>query len=137
MSKVKEIKERTELTERQHEIFDWICQFRIENDYPPSIREIGKQFNFSEKAAFDHVNTLRKKGWIVTEPERPEGVSEYFSLPHFFMGLLGSCRYKLLPKGRSNLQPCRIEIVQGCSVEIRRKGERVSQMKAWLERLGG
>ena len=98
MSKVKEIKERTELTERQHEIFDWICQFRIENDYPPSIREIGKQFNFSEKAAFDYVNTFAKKGWISVQHNRPRSI-KILQLASIFYGTVGELPIQIAPNG--------------------------------------
>ena len=37
------------LTARQREIFNYI-QLRIKEGYPPTIREIGSKFGFSEKA---------------------------------------------------------------------------------------
>ena len=52
------------LTRRQREVFDFIEKFIAEAVYPPTIREIGKAFGFSEKAAFDHVNTLVRKGML-------------------------------------------------------------------------
>ena len=52
------------LTPRQREVFDFIEKFIAEVGYSPTIREIGKAFGFSEKAAFDHVNALVRKGMI-------------------------------------------------------------------------
>ena len=52
------------LTLRQREVFDFIEKFISEVGYSPTIREIGKAFGFSEKAAFDHVNALVRKGMI-------------------------------------------------------------------------
>ena len=52
------------LTPRQREVFDFIEKFIAEVVYPPTIREIGKAFKFSEKAAFDYVNALVRKGML-------------------------------------------------------------------------
>ena len=52
------------LTLRQREVFDFIEKFIAEVVYPPTIREIGKAFGFSEKAAFDYVNALVRKGML-------------------------------------------------------------------------
>ena len=52
------------LTRRQREVFDFIEKFIAEVVYPPTIREIGKALGFSEKAAFDHVNALIRKGML-------------------------------------------------------------------------
>ena len=52
------------LTLRQREVFDFIEKYIAEVVYPPTIREIGKAFGFSEKAAFDYVNALVRKGML-------------------------------------------------------------------------
>ena len=52
------------LTLRQREVFDFIEKFIAEVGYSPTIREIGKACGFSEKAAFDHMNALVRKGMI-------------------------------------------------------------------------
>ena len=52
------------LTLRQREVFDFIEKFIAEAVYPPTIREIGKAFGFSEKAAFDYVAVLVRKGML-------------------------------------------------------------------------
>ena len=59
MSKTK----RRKLTARQQEVLEFI-QTCIQEKYPPTIREIGTHFGFSEKAAYDHLRTLEKKGYI-------------------------------------------------------------------------
>ena len=58
------------LTARQREIFTYI-QRRIKEGYPPTIREIGSKFGFSEKAAHDHLNALEKKKYIGREEGKP------------------------------------------------------------------
>lgn len=66
---------RKQLTDRQGQIFNYI-QERIEQDgYPPTIREIGGEFGFSEKAAHDHLNALQKKEYIKREPGKPRAIA--------------------------------------------------------------
>lgn len=66
---------RKPLTDRQHQIFSYI-QERIKQDgYPPTIREIGGQFGFSEKAAHDHLNALQKKAYIKREAGKPRAIA--------------------------------------------------------------
>lgn len=62
------------LTGRQREIFTYI-QTRIKEGYPPTIREIGGEFGFSEKAAHDHLNALEKKKYISREDGKPRAIS--------------------------------------------------------------
>ena len=62
------------LTARQREIFTYI-QKRIKEGYPPTIREIGSKFGFSEKAAHDHLNALEKKKYIGREEGKPRAIS--------------------------------------------------------------
>ena len=62
------------LTDRQREIFTYI-QRRIKEGYPPTIREIGSEFGFSEKAAHDHLNALEKKKYIDREDGKPRAIS--------------------------------------------------------------
>ncbi len=49
------------LTKRQGEILDFIRGYIQDNQYPPSIREIGRFFSISVKGAYDHVKALEKK----------------------------------------------------------------------------
>jgi repressor LexA len=52
------------LTDRQREIYDFIVEFRQENDYAPSIREISAHFKFNLKSAHDHLKALERKEWL-------------------------------------------------------------------------
>lgn len=61
------------LTKRQREIFRYI-QKRIQHDYPPTEREIGKHFGFSQKAAHDHLCAIEKKKYIHRDPGKPRGI---------------------------------------------------------------
>lgn len=53
-----------ELTARQQEIFDFVRTFIKERGYPPSVREIGQQFNIYPRAVFDHLKALERKGYL-------------------------------------------------------------------------
>jgi repressor LexA len=53
-----------ELTSRQREIFNFIRTFIKERGYPPSVREIGGEFNIYPRAVFDHLKALERKGYL-------------------------------------------------------------------------
>ena len=65
---------RKPLTPRQQEIFHFI-QSCIAERYPPTIREIGQRFGFSEKAAHDHVTAIEKKGYIQRLANSPRSIT--------------------------------------------------------------
>ncbi len=53
------------LTDRQREIFDFICDVMRADNRPPTVREIAEHFGFrSPKAATDHLDALERKGYI-------------------------------------------------------------------------
>ena len=57
----------TNLTKRQREILDYITDFIERNNYAPSIREIGENFNLSSPATIQvHLENLKKKGFLKT-----------------------------------------------------------------------
>ena len=58
---------KRKLTTRQQQVLDFIREC-IAEKYPPTIREIGTHFGFSEKAAQDHLVALEKKGYIRRAP---------------------------------------------------------------------
>jgi len=53
------------LTKRQKQVLDFISEFYSENDYYPSYREIGKNFNLSSSSTVaSHINSLKEKGYL-------------------------------------------------------------------------
>lgn len=53
------------LTKRQREIYDFIRSYTASNGYPPSIREIGRNFAIrSTNGVNDHLKALERKGKI-------------------------------------------------------------------------
>lgn len=63
------------LTTRQAQVLDYIRSCINQNGYPPTVREIGAEFNFSEKAAHDHLSALEKKEYIRRAPGKPRAIS--------------------------------------------------------------
>jgi len=59
-----------ELTERQREVLSFISAFTKSHTYPPTIREIADHFSISVKGAYDHLNALKKKGYLRLEDKR-------------------------------------------------------------------
>jgi repressor LexA len=59
---------RDELTDRQKEILAFINQSIGERGYPPTLREIGRQFSIkSTNGVNDHLRALEKKGYLQRE----------------------------------------------------------------------
>ncbi len=63
------------LTKRQNEILDFIRSYIQDNQYPPSIREIGRYFSISVKGAYDHVKALEKKQVISISHNKSRAIS--------------------------------------------------------------
>ncbi len=54
------------LTERQEEIFSFICSFAKEQNYPPTIPEIQEKLSIKNPGAIHKaLEALQKKGYIV------------------------------------------------------------------------
>ncbi|MDP2039380.1 MAG: transcriptional repressor LexA, partial [Ignavibacteria bacterium] len=63
-------------TDRQQAILDFIQQFAEANGYPPTYREIGKQFNISSTFGVKrHIDALVKKGFISNESKTSRTIS--------------------------------------------------------------
>jgi repressor LexA len=59
---------RDELTDRQKEILAYINQSIAERGFPPTLREIGRQFGIkSTNGVNDHLRALEKKGYLQRE----------------------------------------------------------------------
>ncbi len=67
---------KNELTERQQSILSFIHQFRDENGYPPTLREIGRKFEISSTFGVKrHLDALVKKGYLNIESNASRGIS--------------------------------------------------------------
>jgi len=64
------------LTDRQRDILSFIEQFRSQNGYPPTLREIGRKFGISSTFGVKrHLDALVKKGYITVESNASRGIS--------------------------------------------------------------
>ncbi len=67
---------KKELTDRQQDILSFIEQFRNETGYPPTLRQIGKQFGISSTFGVKrHMDALVKKGYILIESNASRGIT--------------------------------------------------------------
>lgn len=67
---------KNKLTDRQQEILDFISQFRNENGFPPTLREIGRQFDISSTFGVKrHLDALAKKGYLSIESNASRGLN--------------------------------------------------------------
>ena len=64
------------LTGKRREILDFISdQLRVRG-YPPSVREIGEAVGLnSSSTVHSHLITLRKQGYLTTDPTKPRSIS--------------------------------------------------------------
>ena len=64
------------LTDRQKDILDFICQYKDENGYPPTLREIGKNFDIASTFGVKrHLDVLEKKGYIAVLAKQSRGIA--------------------------------------------------------------
>jgi repressor LexA len=69
-------KMKTDLTEKQQQILDFIEQFRDLNGYPPTLREIGKHFQIASTFGVKrHLDALAKKGALTVESNASRGIA--------------------------------------------------------------
>jgi repressor LexA len=63
------------LTEKQQAILDFIQKFLEEHQYPPSVREIGKQFGIYPATVQDHISALQRKGCLQKQRFQSRSIS--------------------------------------------------------------
>ncbi len=67
---------KNQTTERQEEILNFIQQYTGENGFPPTLREIGKQFGISSTFGVKrHLDALVKKGYLNIESNSSRAIS--------------------------------------------------------------
>lgn len=62
------------LTDRQYEILTFIVSYIESHKFPPTLREIANNFEFSAKAAHDHLKALEKKKYIQCDNKRSRAI---------------------------------------------------------------
>ncbi len=63
-----------DLTEKQVAILRYIEGYIRDQGYPPTIREIGEEFEITAKGAYDHLKAIEKKGFIKCEKNRSRAI---------------------------------------------------------------
>jgi SOS-response transcriptional repressor LexA len=67
--------DRTPLTPRQAAIFAYICEYWLDHQCTPTVREINDRMGFdSDAGAICHLKALVKKGWITRESSLSRGI---------------------------------------------------------------
>lgn len=59
--------EKKPLTKRQQQVLDFIKQFKRENDYMPTYKEIEQGLNGHDSAIHLTVKKIAEKGWILQD----------------------------------------------------------------------
>ena len=62
------------LTPKQKQIFEYIKKYIKENDYSPSLEEIGRHFRLAKSTVHQHVETLRDKGYLNKLENQPRSI---------------------------------------------------------------
>jgi repressor LexA len=63
------------LTEKQQAILNFINEYVKENSFPPSVREIGRQFGIYPATVQDHISALERKGYLQKKPNQSRTLS--------------------------------------------------------------
>ena len=62
------------LTPKQKKIFEYIRKYLKENDYSPSLEEIGRRFGLAKSTVHQHIETLREKGYLKKIENQPRSI---------------------------------------------------------------
>ena len=65
-----------DLTPRQSEVFNAIKDYQARLGFPPTVKELAELIGVSSpNAAADHVNVLKRKGYITVAPGAARGIT--------------------------------------------------------------
>ena len=62
------------LTEKQQAVLDFVEEFCLRQGYPPTVREVAAHFAIQPRAAADHLEALKRKGYLRREPGLSRGL---------------------------------------------------------------
>lgn len=68
------MKKEDNLTERQKETFNFICEYISTHCYSPSLREIAKGIYASKPIAQKHLTALIDKGYLTNTPHTARSI---------------------------------------------------------------
>lgn len=95
-----------DLTPRQSEVLSAIKDYQARLGFPPTVKELAELIGVSSpNAAADHVNVLKKKGYITVAPGAARGISLIEKKPKRIpLGLNDQVKIKILEPGIEHLK---------------------------------
>ena len=63
------------ITPKQKHVLDFIVEFAAQNDYSPSLEEVGGKLSLAISTVHQHIEALKSKGYLKKENNQPRGVS--------------------------------------------------------------
>ena len=92
-----------EMTGKQREVYDFICQAISGNGYPPTVREIGENFSISVKGAYDHLKAIERKGFIKCSSSKSRAIEVMKQMDSFQMNEHDMMRVPLLGQTQAGM----------------------------------
>jgi repressor LexA len=107
----------TGLTKRQRQVLDFVQSVQRAGDSPPTLREIATHFGFkSSRAAADHLDALKRKGFLQSEPGKARALRVTSPLAKLRSRIVDIPLFGSIPAG---LPQTREQDAEGCiSVDI-------------------
>ena len=62
------------LTLKQKQIFEYIKKYIKQNDYSPSLEEMGRRFKLVKSTIHQHIEALRQKGYLNKIKNQPRSI---------------------------------------------------------------
>jgi len=106
-----------ELTKRQQQVLDFVHTAQQSGEATPTLREIGARFGFkSSRAAADHLDALRRKGFLESTPGKARSLRVTSPLAKLRSRIVNIPLFGSIPAG---LPQAREQDAEGCvSVDI-------------------
>lgn len=110
-----------ELTKRQRQVLDFIQSVRRSAEMTPTLREIAAHFGFrSSRAAADHLDALKRKGFLQSEPGKARALRVTSPLAKLRGSIVDIPLYGSIPAG---IPQAREQEAEGCiSVDVETVG---------------
>jgi repressor LexA len=110
-----------ELTTRQRQVFDFVQSTQRSGEAPPTLREIAAHFGFkSSRAAADHLDALKRKGFLESEPGKARSLRVTSPLAKLRSRIVDIPLFGLIPAGSPQ---AREQDAEGCvSVDMQSIG---------------
>ena len=107
----------TDLTSRQRQILDFVQSAKLSAEASPTLREIAAHFGFKScRAAADHLDALKRKGFLQSEPGKARTLRATSQLEKLRSPVVDIPLFGSIPAG---LPQARAQDAEGCvSVDV-------------------